>query len=118
MSPISLLAPGLVLAIGLLTTGAAAEPQPQPQPQPQAQPEAAQTPCKPWKEVAQYLGEHYSEHPIAIGLQSDGSLLQVYAAQNASTWTLVSMRPDGMACLISAGKAWEKLPKPNTDPAA
>jgi hypothetical protein len=78
----------------------------------------AQAPCKPWKEVAQYLGQHYSEHPVAVGLQSDGSLLQVYAAQNASTWTLVNMRPDGMACLISAGKAWEKLTKPKADPAA
>jgi hypothetical protein len=103
-----LLAPGLALAAALLTTAAAAEPVPL----------AAQAPCKPWKEVAQYLGEHYSEHPVAVGLQSDGSLLQIYAAQNASTWTLVSMRPDGMACLISAGKSWEELAKPNTDPAA
>jgi len=104
----SLLAPGLALAAALLTTAAAAETAPQ----------AAQSPCKPWKEVAKYLGEHYSEHPVAVGLQSDGSLLQVYAAPNASTWTLVSMRPDGMACLISAGKDWEKLAKPNTDPVA
>jgi hypothetical protein len=116
MSRTSLLAPGLALAIALLATTVAAEPQPEPQPQPQ--PEAAQSPCKPWKEVAHYLGEHYSEHPVAVGLQSDGSLLQLYAAQNASTWTLVSMRPDGLACLVSAGKSWEDLPKPNTDPTA
>jgi hypothetical protein len=99
---------GLALAAALTTTAVAAEPATQ----------APQPPCKPWKEVAQYLGQHYSEHPVAVGLQSDGSLLQVYAAQNASTWTLVSMRPDGMAFLISAGKAWEKLAKPKTDPAA
>ncbi len=104
----SLLAPGLALVTALLTTAAAAEPMSQ----------AVQAPCKPWKEVAQYLGEHYSEHPVAVGLQSDGSLLQVYAAPNASTWTLVRMQPDGMACLVSAGKAWEKLAKPNTNPAA
>jgi hypothetical protein len=109
MPSASLLAPGLALVAALLTTAAVAEPAPQ---------QPAQTPCKPWKEVAQYLGEHYSEHPVAVGLQSDGSLLQVYAAQNASTWTLVNMRPDGMACLISAGKDWERLAKPNTDPAA
>ena len=108
MSRTALLAPGVALVAALLTTAVAAEPVPQ----------AAQTSCKPWKEVAHYLGEHYSEHPVAVGLQSDGSLLQVYAAQNASTWTLVNMRPDGMACLISAGKSWEELAKPNTDPAA
>jgi hypothetical protein len=104
----SLLAPGLAVLIALFTTAVVAEPASQ----------AVQAPCKPWKEVAQYLGQHYSEHPIAVGLQSDGSLLQVFAAPNASTWTLVNMRPDGMACLISAGKDWEKLAKPNTDPAA
>lgn len=104
----SLLAPGLALLAALFATAAVAEPTPQ----------AVQAPCKPWKEVAQYLGQHYSEHPIAVGLQSDGSLLQVFAAPNASTWTLVNMRPDGMACLISAGKDWEKLAKPDTDPAA
>jgi hypothetical protein len=99
---------GLGLVALLATAVAAAEPAPQP----------VQAACKPWKEVAHYLGEHYSEHPVAVGLQSDGSLLQVYAATNASTWTLVSMRPDGMACLISAGKAWEKLARPKIDPPA
>ncbi len=104
----SLFLPGLAVTAALFATTAAAEPGPP----------AAQTPCKPWREVAQYLGEHYSERPVAVGLQSDGSLLQVYAAPATSTWTLVSMRPDGMACLIGAGKAWELLAKPDTDPAA
>jgi hypothetical protein len=103
-----LLVPGLAAAAALFATTAAAETAPQ----------AVQAPCKPWREVAQYLGEHYAEHPIAVGLQSDGSLLQVFAAPTTSTWTLVSMRPDGMACLIGAGKAWELLAQPNTDPAA
>jgi hypothetical protein len=104
----SLFVPGLAVAASLLTTAAAAETGPQ----------AVQAPCKPWREVAQYLGERYAEHPVAVGLQSDGSLLQVYAATTTSTWTLVSMRPDGMACLIGAGKAWELLATPKIDPAA
>jgi hypothetical protein len=104
----SLFVSGLAVAASLLTTTAVAEPAPQ----------AAQTACKPWREVAQYLGERYSEHPVAVGLQSDGSLLQVYAAATTSTWTLVAMRPDGMACLIGAGKAWELLATPKVDPAA
>jgi len=108
MGRTALLASGLALVAAVFTPAAAAE----------SAAQAVQAPCKPWKEVAQYLGEHYSEHPVAVGLQSDGSLLQVYAAQNASTWTLVNMRPDGMACLISAGKAWEELAAPKTDPAA
>ena len=108
MRRFSLFVPVVAIAASLVSTVAVAEP-----PSP-----AAQAPCKPWREVAQYLGERYSEHPVAVGLQSDGSLLQVFAAPGTSTWTLVSMRPDGMACLIGAGKAWELLKVPNPDPAA
>ena len=109
MRRFSLFVPVVAIAASLVSTVAVAEP---------PSPAAAQAPCKPWREVAQYLGERYSEHPVAVGLQSDGSLLQVYAATTTSTWTLVSMRPDGMACLIGAGKAWELLATPKTDPAA
>ena len=108
MRRFSLFVPVVAIAASLVSTVAVAEP-----PSP-----AAQAPCKPWREVAQYLGERYSEHPVAVGLQSDGSLLQVYAATTTSTWTLVSMRPDGMACLIGAGKAWELLATPKNEPAA
>ncbi len=107
MRRISLLALSLALAASLLPTAAAAETVRQ----------AAQ-PCKPWREVAEYLSKRYAERPVAVGVQSDGSLLQVYAAPTTDTWTMVSMRPDGMACLIGAGKSWEQLTRPNTDPAA
>ncbi len=85
----------------------------------QAPPQAGGTPpCKPWRELAEELGRRYAERPVAFGLQSNGSLLQVFASEATGTWTLVTMHPSGTACLIGAGESWEIFPEPNTDPEA
>jgi hypothetical protein len=74
-------------------------------------------PCKPWRDVLTDLGSRYAERPVAFGL-ANGSLLQVFASERTGTWTLVTMHPNGTACLIGAGSSWETLPGPSTDPAA
>jgi hypothetical protein len=74
--------------------------------------------CRPWHEVANYRGQKYAEQPVAYGLQDNGNLLQVYASADTGTWTLVTMKPNGSACLIGAGNSWEHLPKPIAGPAA
>jgi len=100
----------LCLTAGLLAAGPAAA---------QAAPGAAGfAPCKPWREVITELGSRYAERPVAFGLQANGSLLQVFASERTGTWTLVTMHPNGTACLIGAGSSWESLPEPSTDPAA
>jgi hypothetical protein len=91
-----------------------------------AEPAAAQAlpqaggalPCKPWQELAKELGHRYAERPVALGLQSNGNLLQVFASEATGTWTLVTMHPSGMACLIGVGDSWEMLSKPDADPEA
>ena len=91
-----------------------------------AEPTAAQPPahaggappCKPWRELAAELGRRYAERPVALGLQSNGNLLQVFASEATGTWTLVTMHPSGTACLIGAGDSWDISPKPNADPEA
>ena len=39
-------------------------------------------------------------------------------SERTGTWTLVTMHPNGTACLVGAGNGWDTLPKPDTDPAA
>lgn len=80
--------------------------------------QARQPLCKPWRDVASELGDKYAEHPVAYGLQPDGNLLQVFVSEQTGTWTLVTMRPNGTACLVGAGQGWEALPKPVTGPIA
>lgn len=75
-------------------------------------------PCKHWREIAHELASRYAERPVAFGLQSNGNLLQVFVSEATGTWTLVTMHPNGTACLVGAGNGWETLPKPNTDPEA
>ena len=54
--------------------------------------------------------QQYEEAPVAFGLQSNGNLLQVYASTEKDTWTVVSTTPNGMSCIVAAGKKWESLP--------
>jgi hypothetical protein len=99
----------LAAAVGLSAEPAAAQAPPQ---------TAGALPCKPWQELAKELGRRYAERPVALGLQSNGNLLQVFASEATGTWTLVTMHPSGTACLIGVGDSWEILAKPDADPEA
>ena len=75
-------------------------------------------PCHKAEEIAKQLTARYSEAPVAFGLQSNGTLLQVYASQEKGTWTVVSTTPTGLSCIVAAGKTWETLPRIKSDPMA
>ena len=69
-------------------------------------------------EIEQMLDQKFAEIPAALGLQSNGHLVQVYASKDGATWTIVTTRPDGVSCIVAAGKSWESLPFIKTDPMA
>lgn len=75
-------------------------------------------PCHNATEIAKQLNSKYDEAPVAFGLQSNGNLLQVYASEDKGTWTVVSTTPNGMSCIVAAGKRWEALPFVKSDPMA
>lgn len=81
-------------------------------------PSGTRMPCHDAHEIAKQLGSKYDEAPVAMGLQSNGNLLQVYASQEKRTWTVVSTTPAGVSCIVAAGKAWERVPVINNDPLA
>lgn len=60
----------------------------------------------------------YGQRPVALGLQSNGNLLQVFASETTGTWALVTMHPSGVACLMGVGNSWEMLPQLDADIAA
>jgi hypothetical protein len=78
----------------------------------------ARMPCHDAAEIAKQLSSKYEEAPVAFGLQSNGNLLQVYSSSEKDTWTVVSTTPNGMSCIVAAGKKWESLPYIKTDPLA
>jgi hypothetical protein len=90
-----------LLAFGLLPSAAHAQP-------------AATGPhplCAAYREVQRQLAAGYGEAPVAVGLRSNGELLQVFASSESGTWTIVSTTPQGTACILAAGRHWE-LPRP------
>ena len=100
---------GLVFASGAFVSPTSAQQMP---------PAGARMPCHNANEIAKQLSTKYDEAPVAFGLQSNGNLLQVYASEEKNTWTVVSTTPNGLSCIVAAGKTWESLPVIKTDPMA
>lgn len=57
------------------------------------------------------LGKAYAERPIAMGLTSAGSVMEMLTS-NTGTWTILITYPNGITCMIAAGDSWEPLVVP------
>ncbi len=73
-------------------------------------PASAQTACATHARVAKQLESRFAEAPIAIGLASNGGVIELFSTGDGSTWTLVMTMPDGKSCPVAAGQGWESLP--------
>lgn len=75
-------------------------------------------PCHDYGEIARQLAERYKEAPVSAGLQANGHLLQVFHSAETGTWTILSTAPGGPTCIVAAGKSWQSIAPPSTDPEA
>lgn len=76
----------------------------------------AQQPCKPRADALRILADKYAEAPVAIGLANNGALVEVLAAKDGTTWTILVTTPAGRSCMVSAGENWRALePEPEGD---
>jgi hypothetical protein len=107
MRRVALFATSLVIACGAFATPLTAQVN-----------QGVRMPCHNAAEIAKQLSSKYEEAPVAFGLQSNGNLLQVYASAQKDTWTVVSTTPNGMSCIVAAGKKWESIPFVSVDPMA
>lgn len=73
-----------------------------------ATPAMAQTVCSKRDTFLKHLGEGYAEAPVAMGLASNGSVLEVLASDKG-TWTIILTMPDGRSCVVASGEAWEEI---------
>jgi len=67
----------------------------------------AGTPCSKRTDVLAELSSKYKEMPVAIGLASNGNLLEVLTSTDGKTWTIIQTAPTGIACMIAAGEGWQ-----------
>ncbi len=64
-------------------------------------------------------GKPYNEHPVSMGLAFNGTVIEVFLNSETRTFTIVMNRPNGLSCLVAAGKGWQDVePKPLLDPSA
>jgi len=54
------------------------------------------------------LSDDYKKTRNSIGLANSGSVVEVFSAIDGS-WSMIVTRPDGIACLIAAGRNWESM---------
>ncbi len=52
------------------------------------------------------LAERYQEQPVAVGVTSEGSLVEVLTDAKGGTWTIIVTSPEGMSCLVLSGEGW------------
>lgn len=63
--------------------------------------------CVDREQIVETLQNSYGEVRRGVGLQSGGAVLELYVSEGGG-WTLLLTRPDGSACPIMAGEAWEE----------
>ena len=80
-------------------------------------PAMAQTVCGERNKFLNHLSQSYKEAPAALGLVSNGTVLEVLVSKGG-TWTIIITKPGGLSCIVAAGEAWEDLPKLALGPAA
>jgi len=98
---------GLLSSAALLPKLAAAAPTPS---------IGARMPCHDYQAIVETLGKRYGEAPASLGLQTNGHVLQVFTSAESGSWTILSVAPSGLGCIVAAGKNWHDQRVPSTDP--
>ena len=66
-------------------------------------------PCGDRDELLSHLSQKYSEKPVAMGLATNGTVVEVLATKAGDSFTIVYTMPNGQTCLIAAGSNWQFL---------
>ena len=74
--------------------------------------------CNKRSEVMKNLSANYNEAPTALGMASNGGVLEVMTSKDGKTWTVLLTSPDGNSCLVAMGNSWEHIKLVATGPDA
>jgi len=70
---------------------------------------AAPRDCGARSDILKSLAEKFHESPVALGVDSNGVLVEVLASDSGATWTILLSRPDGLSCMVATGEEWQVL---------
>lgn len=71
----------------------------------------AQVVCTTRGEILGALSRSYSEQPTALGVASNGAVMELLTSENGATWTLIMTMPSGETCVIASGESWMSIPR-------
>ena len=105
-------APRLSLALAATAlTGACASPPAAPTPAAAPSPrQGADIVCMDRQALVAALARRHGERQRALGVTPGGAALELWAAPDGATWTLLLTVPGGLACLLAAGDDWMTTP--------
>lgn len=59
--------------------------------------------------VVERLAQKYGESRQALGLGTQGAMVEIFASEESGSWTITVTMPNGSTCLIATGQAYERL---------
>lgn len=65
--------------------------------------------CGTRDEMLGHLAGKYHEKPVAMGLSTNGSLVEILASTTGGSFTIVYTTPAGLTCMMAAGSNWETM---------
>ena len=68
--------------------------------------------CAPRDQVLAALAERYGEARQAVGLASNGAVVEIHASGATGTWTITATLANGVTCLVASGQDYEADPIP------
>ena len=87
-----------------------------------AGPVGAQMLCQERAQVLEKLAAGYKEAPVAMGLASNGALIEILTSDEGGrdTWTIIVTQPNGISCVMATGESWQDIDRLaiDTDPAS
>lgn len=66
--------------------------------------------------IVDRLESKYGESRQSAGLNQNNSMVEVFASTETGTWTIIVTMPNGMSCLMAAGKARQEIAKATETP--
>lgn len=55
------------------------------------------------------LSLRYSEKPVAMGMATNGTLVEVLASGSGDSFTILYTTAEGLTCMMAAGNNWESI---------
>ena len=72
--------------------------------------------CGDRDQILKRLAQRHDETPQALGLSSDGGVLEVLVSPSGG-WTILVTYPKRPTCVVAVGRAWQSLQLAGGDPA-